>query len=91
MPNTNLPLLELSPELQRDVQAVLQPGEDLGAFVVAAVGARVAARRKRRDFIARAAAAGQRAQKTGRYIPAGEVVARIESMLATAVQQLGKR
>jgi hypothetical protein len=66
------------------VQAVLLPGESLEDFILAAVQKEVTARAKRHQFLQRAIASSQRAEETGHYVTAENVLARLEGVLHEA-------
>lgn len=59
MPNHSPTSIELPLELLKEVETLLRPGEDLGAFVEGAIRSKLATRVQRRDFVARSVAAGQ--------------------------------
>jgi hypothetical protein len=80
----------LEPKLYEEVQAVLLPGESVAAFVHEAVQGKVTARAGRREFLKSAMASSQHAQETGRYIPASEVLARLEGLLQEATERAEK-
>jgi hypothetical protein len=84
MKTKTLPALRVTPKLRREAEAVLAEGETLSAFIFDSVARNVQSRRAQQAFIARGLASGERARKTGRYIPAGVVLRKLSRRLAGA-------
>jgi predicted transcriptional regulator len=89
MKRTSLPPLRVSEELRREVEGLLGEGETLSSFVLDAVTRSVQQRRAQREFIARGLAGAQEARETGHYIPASQVLGKLEARLDKA--RRGKR
>jgi len=74
MKPTPLPPLRVNPQLCHGAESVLQPGETLSQFIEQAVRYQVELRKAQADFLARGLAAEERAQASGRYRSADEVI-----------------
>jgi hypothetical protein len=77
-----LPATRIEPSLRRQLEAVLEKGETLSAFVEAAVRRQLQVRESQRTFIARGLAAERSADRQGDWIDASEVLAEIEALAA---------
>ena len=84
MKSKTLKLLRIAPRLRREVESVLAKGETLSAFIFDSVARNVGFRRTQQLFIARGLASGERARKTGRYVPADAVISKLSSRLTKA-------
>ena len=84
MKTTNLPPLRVSPELRKQAEDVLDDGETLSGFVLDAVNRNIEYRKSRQAFIDRGLASAELARKTGKYVSAGKVMAKLESRLVKA-------
>ncbi|WP_139202408.1 prevent-host-death protein [Frateuria terrea] len=82
------PFAWLDDALRQEILAALHPGESLQSFVTAAAQRQLAHRRCRREFLSRAIASSANAQQSGHYIPAGDVLARLEGILQSAANPL---
>jgi predicted transcriptional regulator len=87
MKTTTLPPLRVSPELRERAEAVLGEGETLSAFVLDAVARSIDYRKLRQEFIARGIASAEQSRKSGRYVSAERVVAKLARRLAKAKQR----
>lgn len=87
---TTLPPLRVSRALRRKVEAALEAGESLSAFVLEAVLGRLEQRETQAAFVARGLASGKRARASGKYFEASEVLGELDSMLARAQRQRRK-
>lgn len=87
MKTTTIPPLRVSPELRRQAEAVLEKGETLSGFVLEAVNRNIEYRKSRQAFIDRGLASAEQARKTGKYIPAEKVFAKLDRRLAKARQR----
>ena len=72
-PTPFLPL-RIDPQLRKAAECVLQPGETLSQFIEQAMRYQVELRKAQADFLARGLAAEERAQASGRYRSADEVI-----------------
>lgn len=72
------------PALRAAAEAVLHEGESLSEFVEQSVRVQVGIRRQQGTFIARGLRARDRAQVSGRYVDAIDVLERLASRLADA-------
>jgi len=84
MKDTTIPPLRVSQELRKQAEAVLEEGETLSAFVLEALNRNIEYRKSRQEFIARGIASAARSRKTGRYVSAGAVIAKLARRLAKA-------
>jgi hypothetical protein len=82
MKTSTLPSLRVAPELREAAEAVLREGETLSGFIEASLRAQIDQRRMQAEFVARGLAALDRAERTGRTVPAHAVVDRLERRLA---------
>ena len=87
MKTTTIPPLRVSPELRKQAEAVLGPGETLSGFVLDALNRNIEYRKARQEFIARGLASAARARKTGKYVPADRVIAKLSRKLLKARQR----
>ena len=86
----SLPPLRVSAALRRKVEAALEDGETLSAFVLEAVKGRLEARETQRAFIARGLASGRRARASGEYFEVDEVLSELDAVLASVQRQRRK-
>ncbi|MCQ4323800.1 hypothetical protein NAV26_02320 [Pseudomonas stutzeri] len=84
MKTATLPSIRVQPELRQAAEAVLKPGETLSSLMEQALRQSIAARQDQEDFIKRGLASASRARSTGRYLPAGDVLATLEERLQQA-------
>jgi len=84
MKTATLPSLRVAPELREAAENVLHEGESLSSFVEAAVRAQIDQRQMQDAFIARGLASRDGARKTGRYVPASQVLDQLEARLKQA-------
>ena len=84
MKTATLPALRVQPEIRDAVESMLEAGETLSSFVEQAVLERLERRRYQSEFIARGLMARDKARETNHYIPAGDVMADLSSMLQKA-------
>lgn len=82
MKTATFPSLRVDPELRQAAEEVLQDGETLSNFVERSIRDAVERRQAQREFVARGLASRDRARRTGIYVPASEVVDKLEAMLA---------
>jgi predicted transcriptional regulator len=84
-----IPQVRVEPELRAELESVLHEGETLSQFVEASVRSAVAFRRVQTRFHARGDAAWEKYQATGDFVPADEVLAKLEAKLQARRRQLG--
>jgi predicted transcriptional regulator len=87
MKTTTIPPLRVSPKLRKQAEAVLGHGETLSGFVLDALNRNIEYRKARQEFIARGLASAARTRKTGKYVPAGEVIGKLARKFAKARQR----
>jgi hypothetical protein len=81
---TTIPPLRVSPELRKQAEGVLDPGETLSGFVLDALTRSIEYRKARQEFIARGLASAAQAKKSGTYVPADRVIGKLARKLAKA-------
>ncbi len=81
MKTSTLPPLRVEPGLRRAAERLLRKGESLSAFVEESVRESIERRTAQEDFIARGLASAEAARKSGKYISAEDVVAKLEQTL----------
>ena len=84
MKTAAIPAVRVPPELRQAAEKVLQPGETLSGFVAEAVRRNVEFRQAQGAFIARGLASAISAKKSGRYVAAKSVLAKLARRLAKA-------
>ena len=84
MKTTTIPSLRVSPDLRKQAEIVLEEGETLSGFVLDAVTRSIESRKMRQEFIARGLASAVKGRKSGRYISADGVIAKLGRRLAKA-------
>jgi predicted transcriptional regulator len=87
MKTTTIPPLRVSPELRKQAEAVLEKGETLSGFVLEAVNRNIEYRKSRQAFIERGLASAEESRKTGQYVSAEKVLAKLERRLTKARQR----
>jgi predicted transcriptional regulator len=87
MKTSTIPPLRVSPELRKQAEAVLEPGETLSGFVLDTLARGIENRKARQEFIARGLASAAQAKKTGKYVSAEKVVEKLERKLVKAKQR----
>lgn len=78
---TTIPPLRVSPELRKQAEAVLEPGETLSGFVLDALNRSIEYRTLRQEFIARGLASASQARNTGKYVSAASVIEKLTRRL----------
>ncbi len=84
MKTSSIPALRVSPKLREQAEAVLEDGETLSAFMLESLSQGIAHRKAQQDFVARGLASGARAKKTGKYVSAAQVLAKLKRRLQKA-------
>ena len=87
MKTSTIPPLRVSPELRREAEAVLEPGESLSGLVLESLTRTIEHRKLRTEFIARGLASAEQARKAGKYVAAKTVIGKLERRLAKARQK----
>ena len=90
MKTATIPSVRVEPEFRAEVESVLAEGESLSEFVEASVRASVERRRVQAEFVARGLRSRDEAKRTGDYVDADLVVARLERKLDAARARLPK-
>lgn len=84
MKTATIPSLRVEPEFRDEVERVLGPNESLSQFVEASLRASVQQRKNQAEFVARGKRSLAKAQKTGIYVDAAEVMQGLRDKLASA-------
>ena len=84
MKTATIPSLRVEPALREAAESVLREGETLSGFVEASLRAQVRQRQLQEEFIKRGLASLEEAKRTGVYHEAGDVIAELRQMLASA-------
>jgi hypothetical protein len=84
MKTNTIPSVRVSPNLRKQAEIVLEEGETLSGFVLDAVTRSIESRKVRQEFIARGLASAVKRRKSGRYISADRVIAKLGRRLAEA-------
>lgn len=82
MKTATLPPLRVEPELRKNVERLLSPGETVSTFVEQAVLDLVERRQADEAFGRRALSAKKRAAKTGSYHSIDDVMSRLQATVA---------
>lgn len=90
MKTATMPPLRVQPELRQAAEEILRPGETLSAFVEDSLRRNVAFRRTQQEFIARGLASRDEAKKTGVYFSSEEVLAELDTIIASAKKKARK-
>ncbi len=78
---STIPPLRVNGEVRAAAEAALQEGESLSAFVLEAIQFNVRRRALQQEFIVRGLAARDDAKRTGTYVSANEMLARLDKTL----------
>jgi hypothetical protein len=81
MKSATFPSIRVEPELRDAAESVLGEGETLSGFVEQSIREGIERRRDRSEFIARGIASREAARRTGDYLPASEVLEKLERRL----------
>jgi Arc/MetJ-type ribon-helix-helix transcriptional regulator len=85
-----IPSVRVDSNFRAEVESVLAEGESLSEFVESSVRAQLERRRMQGEFIARGLRSRDEARRTGDYVDADAMIARLEGKLAAARGQLAK-
>lgn len=84
MKTATFPAVRVTPDLRQAAERVLEDGETLSSFVEQSIREHIERRLAQQEFIARGLRSGDNARRTGNYIDAADVVAKLEQMLEAA-------
>jgi len=87
MKTTTIPPIRVSQDLRKQAEAVLEEGETISGFMLESLNRNIEYRKVRREFVARGLASAARARKTGKYVPADKVIAKLGRKLDKAKRQ----
>jgi predicted transcriptional regulator len=91
MKTATLPPIRVAPQFRLELEGVLAQGESLSEFVETAVRQSVLKRKYQAEFVARGIAAIDESKRTGNFVPAEAVVAKLEANLAAARRSQARR
>ncbi len=91
MKTANIPSVRVEPELRAEVESMLDEGETLSEFVEASIRAQVERRRFQAEFLARGLRSRDEARRTGEYVDADVVLAKLERKLQAARAQMAAK
>ena len=91
MKTATIPSVRVEPAFRAEVEAVLAKDETLSEFVEASVRASVEHRRVQAEFIARGLRSRNEARRTGEYVGADVVVAKLQRKLEAVRKQVAKK
>jgi predicted transcriptional regulator len=81
MKSASFPSIRVEPELRDAAENLLVEGETLSSFVEQSIREGIERRLNQNEFIARGIASRDAARRTGDYLPASEVLAKLERRL----------
>lgn len=84
MKTAAIPSLRVDPALREAAESVPDQGETLSAFVETAIRNGIDLRRAQREFIAHGLASHTAASQRGEFMPAADVIRKLEQRLAAA-------
>ena len=79
---STIPPLRVNGEIRAAAEAALMEGETLSAFMLEAIQFNIQRRSLQQEFVARGLAARDEARRTGKYVSANEMLARLDKTLA---------
>jgi Arc/MetJ-type ribon-helix-helix transcriptional regulator len=85
-----IPSVRVDSNFRAEVESVLAEGESLSEFVESSVRAQLERRRMQGEFIARGLRSRDEARRTGDYVDADAMIARLEGKQAAPRGQLAK-
>lgn len=91
MKSATIPSLRVDPRLRTAAEDVLEEGETLSSFVEQSIREGVQRRQAQREFIARGLRSRNAARRSQDYVPAPNVLARLEGMLERAKRSAAKK
>ena len=86
-----LPTTRVAPEFRRELEAVLEKGETLSAFIQASVRRELERREAQRLFLKRGLAAERSAEARNDWLDAGEVVGQVKALAARLTRASPRR
>ena len=84
MKTTTIPPIRVSQELRKQAEAVLEEGETISGFMLESLSRNIEYRKVRQEFVARGLASAAQARKTGKYLSADKVIAKLGRKLDKA-------
>ena len=90
MMNKTIPPIRISQDLCEQAEAVLEERETISAFMLESLNRNIEYRKTRQEFVARGSASDARARKTGKYVSADKVIAKLARRLDKAKRRSGQ-
>ena len=84
MKTSTIPSVRVEPELREQLESVLAAGETLSSFVETSVRETVQRRMEQAEFVRRGIASLQAARRSGEYVRAPAVIAKLQARLGSA-------
>ena len=84
MKTATMPALRVQPELRQAAEEMLQPGETLSGFVEESLRRNVERRQAQQEFLARGLASRDAAKRSGKYVAADLVLAKLAAKIDSA-------
>jgi predicted transcriptional regulator len=84
MKTATFPSLRVDPALRQAAEDVLTEGESLSSFVEQSIRDSIQRRQAQREFIERGMESRERARRTDTYVPAEDIVKRLQKKLTDA-------
>jgi predicted transcriptional regulator len=91
MKTSAIPSVRVEPELREQLEQVLQVGETLSSFVETSVRENVRRRLEQAEFVRRGMASLEAARRSGKYIKADAVIAKLQARLGKAKSKASRR
>lgn len=91
MKNSTIPAVRVESALRKQLEAALQDGESLSAFVETSVREMVRRRLDQAEFVARGLASLEAAKRSGRTVAAAAVVGKLQRRLDKARAAMGRQ
>lgn len=91
MKDTTIPAVRVEAALRKQLEAALQEGESLSAFVESSVREMVRRRLDQTEFVARGMASLDTAKRSGRTVSAATVVGKLQRRLDKARAATGRK
>jgi hypothetical protein len=84
MKTSTLPAIRVNPELREAAERALRPNETLSKLMETALENIIAQRAADDEFVARALRSSQSARQANQYIPAAEVLSKLDGLISAA-------
>jgi hypothetical protein len=88
MKTSTLPAIRVNPELREAAERALRPNETLSKLMETALENTIAQRAADDEFVARALRSSQSARQANQYIPAAEVLSKLDGLISAAQKKM---